>query len=56
MTKTKILNNLGQPNQVKIGTEIIETVDNIIYLGQLITFQNQMEKEVNQRIASAWSK
>ncbi len=56
LTKTKILNNSGQPNQVKIGGETIKTVDNIIYLGQLITFQYQTEKEANRRIALAWSK
>ncbi len=37
LTKTKILNISGQPNQVKIGGEAIEAVDNIIYLGHLIT-------------------
>ncbi len=56
LTKTKILNNSGQPNKIKIGGETIETVDNIIYLGQLITFQNHTDKEVNRRIALAWSK
>jgi len=31
-------------------------VDSIIYLGQLISFDNQSEKEINRRIALAWKK
>ncbi len=53
LTKTKILNIPGQPNQVKV---VWETIEAVIYLGQLIISQNQMEKEVDRRIALAWSK
>ncbi len=50
LTKTKILNSSGQPNQVKIGGEIIETVDNIIYLGKLVTFLNQSRRRSTKEL------
>ncbi len=37
--KTKILSNKDSPFKITIGNETKEKVDNIIYLGQLISFQ-----------------
>ena len=56
LSKTKVLSNSNENTQIKIGGTILEKVDSIIYLGQLISFENQSEKEINRRIAIAWGK
>jgi len=51
--KNKILTNTEDKIQIKIGGTPLENVDSITYLGQLISFQNQSEKEINRRIVLA---
>jgi len=56
LSKTKILSNETNKKEIKIDETPLETTDKIIYLGQLISFQNQTENEVSRRIAIAWKK
>ena len=53
MKKTKIMTN-GVKKPIKIENEEIEYIDEYIYLGQLISFENKSEKEITRRISSAW--
>lgn len=55
-TKTKLMTNSDQKNTIRINSEEIEYVSEYIYLGQLISFDNGLEKEINRRINKAWSK
>ncbi len=52
--KTKIITK----SKNFIGTEIsgIEIVEKTTYLGQIISFENWGEKEVNTRISKTWKK
>ncbi len=56
MSTTKILTNLGLNQPIKIGNQEIEIINNVIYLGQTISFQNQNKKEIDKRLAIGWSK
>ncbi len=51
ISKTKILANTQQHQKIKIKGQEIEIVDSIIYLGQTMSFQNQVGKEINRRVA-----
>ncbi|KAJ8726613.1 hypothetical protein PYW07_001311 [Mythimna separata] len=54
-SKTKIITN-GEYQDVIIENAKIEFVDDYVYLGQLVSFENCIEKEINRRIALAWRK
>ncbi len=54
--KTKILTNSGTQKSIIIENQVIKQAENVIYLGQLISFQNQADKEINRRLAIAWNK
>lgn len=57
--KTKILTKEipeASKTKIKIGKDDIEIVDNTIYLGQTISFENSTEKEIHRRINLAWRK
>ncbi len=45
--KKKIISNLSKQKEIKIEGETIEIMDSVIYLGQTISFQNEMDKEIN---------
>ena len=52
-SKTKIMTN-GTPSTISImGTEI-QYVEEYIYLGQIVSFTQRMEKEIKRRIAQSW--
>ncbi len=51
--KTKILGRREKKN-IRVGEETIEEVDEIVYLGQLLSFQKRREKEVKERIKEGW--
>ncbi len=55
-TKTKILTNSGTQKSIILENQVIEQAENVIYLGQPISFQNQADKEINRRLAIAWNK
>ena len=50
LSKTKIFSNENNQKPIKIGETCLERTDKIIYLGQLISLQNQTENEVKRRI------
>ena len=52
-SKTKVLTNDAE-GQMIVDNANIEFVTQYIYLGQTISFQNSMDKEIDRRIASAW--
>lgn len=54
--KTKILTNEKIPNSVRIENNTIEIVEQTIYLGQLISLENNTRKEIQRRIVLAWNK
>ena len=56
LSKTKILSNEKNPKLIKIGETLLENTEKIIYLGQLISFQDQTEIEIKRRIAIAWKR
>ncbi len=57
--KTKILSNTrggGENAGLIIGDQKIEEVEEIKYLGQIISFKKNINLELNARIASTWKK
>jgi len=56
LSKTKILNNEKDSKTIKIVETFLENTEKIIYLGQLISLQEQTEAEVIRKIAIAWKK
>lgn len=54
-SKTKIITN-GNKKQVIVGTNVIEYVNDYVYLGQMVSFQKCTSNEVQRRIAIAWKR
>ena len=54
--KTKILANTTESYHIECKGKKKEKVQEIIYLGQLITFEERTEREVKRRIILAWKK
>ena len=56
--KSKILSNKNNKNvkSIKIIEQEMDIVEETIYLGQLITFEDKTEKEVERRISLGWKK
>ncbi len=52
--KTKILGGWGEKKNITVREETIEEVDEIVYLGQLLSFQKRREKEIKERIKKGW--
>lgn len=52
-TKTKLMSN-GPQTAILIDGETLAYVNEYTYLGQLISFQDKMEKELRRRICLAW--
>lgn len=55
LTKTKIMSN-STNIEIKIKDEVIEYVQEYIYLGQLISQEDCMQKEIERRIANTWKR
>lgn len=55
LTKTKIMSN-STNIEIKINDEVIEYVQVYIYLGQLISQEDCMQKEIERRIANTWKR
>ncbi|CAH2097429.1 unnamed protein product [Euphydryas editha] len=53
--KTKLLTN-SIPVNIIINGQKLEYVKEYVYLGQIISFNYQMSKELDKRIATAWKK
>lgn len=52
-SKTKVMTNSTQ-DMITVDGELIEYVDEYIYLGQIVSFQDRQGKEVERRIQNAW--
>ena len=44
----------SQPTAIKVESAELQYVEDYTYLGQLIGFKNNMDKELKRRIALAW--
>ena len=54
-TKTKAMTNKDE-TPIQVGTETLKYVDEYVYLGQSVSFQENNEKEIKTRISLAWRK
>jgi hypothetical protein len=54
-TKTMVMTNSKEVN-ISINNNPIGNVDEYVYLGQIISFSDQMTKEIDKRIANDWKK
>ncbi|CAH2097703.1 unnamed protein product [Euphydryas editha] len=54
-SKTKLLTN-SIPVNIIINGQKLEYVKEYVYLGQIISFNDQMSKELDKRIATGWKK
>lgn len=54
-TKTKIMTNRDEI-AIKIDSENIEYVKDYIYLGQIISFKDQTDSEIDKRVSCAWKR
>ena len=56
MNKTKVMfNPLCTKEQIVVGTQIVEEVGEYTYLGQIITFNKDIDKEIKRRIILGWA-
>ena len=56
MKKTKVMfNSFAQPLQIKIGDEVLECVDEYVYLGQTVQTTPGHDYEIKRRIGMGWS-
>ncbi|GBP19570.1 Putative uncharacterized transposon-derived protein F52C9.6 [Eumeta japonica] len=53
--KTKVMTN-GNKSSIKVGDSEIDYVDEYIYLGQLISPQDNINKEIKRRVANNWKR
>uniref|UniRef100_A0A2A4J025 Reverse transcriptase domain-containing protein n=1 Tax=Heliothis virescens TaxID=7102 RepID=A0A2A4J025_HELVI len=53
LEKTKAMTN-GKPDPVLVNNQIIEYVNEYVYLGQIISPQDLSNKEIDRRIGNAW--
>lgn len=54
--KSKILSIYAKPSKIMAENRELETISEIVYLGQLIALENKTDKEMNRRITLAWKK
>ncbi|KAG7311380.1 hypothetical protein JYU34_002422 [Plutella xylostella] len=54
-TKTKIMTNYTQIPVIANGKQL-EYVEDYVYLGQVISFQNRLDKEIDRRVNMGWKK
>ncbi|CAF4908416.1 unnamed protein product [Pieris macdunnoughi] len=53
--KTKVMTN-SIKTEIKVNGKILEYVEEYVYLGQIISHEDQMFKEIHKRIANGWRK
>ncbi|KAG7301234.1 hypothetical protein JYU34_014132 [Plutella xylostella] len=54
--KTKVMYNTAEILQIQLEGETLETVNDFIYLGRSLSFQNNESEEINRRIANTWKR
>ncbi|XP_063382894.1 uncharacterized protein LOC134669316 [Cydia fagiglandana] len=52
--ETQVMTNSKERSSVEVDGQIIHYVDEYIYLGQLVSFSNRQDKEVERRVQNAW--
>ncbi len=52
-TKSKFMSN-KRKEELKLGGVVIESVEEIEYLSQMISFKNRCEQEMNKKIQKEW--
>jgi len=52
-TKTMVMGSADIESQLVVGTSVIENVREFVYLGSLLTWDNDCSKEITRRIAKA---
>ncbi|KAJ2950316.1 hypothetical protein O0L34_g11682 [Tuta absoluta] len=52
-SKTKVMTN-STKRKVEVEGQEIQYVDEYIYLGQIVSFQNRQDKEIDRRIENSW--
>ena len=56
MSKTKVMfNPYSIKEQIVVGEQVVQEVEEYNYLGQTITFNKDMGKEIKRRISLAWA-
>ena len=55
-TKSCILTNSSEKQEIEIENQKIDYVEEVIYLGLKIAIKNRTQKEVDRRITIAWKK
>lgn len=56
LTKTKVMSNSSQTESITVNDEEIEYVKEYVYLGQLISTEECMQKEIERRITNTWKR
>ena len=55
MKKTKVIfNDHIITKEIKIGNDIVEHVEEYVYLGQLVTMKSGKTDEIRRRIEAGW--
>lgn len=54
LAKTKVLSNISNLGEIKLGGMVIEKVQDYRYLDQIISFENKIEKELKVRRGNSW--
>lgn len=56
ITKTKVMSNSSQKIAISVNNQQLEYVSEYIYLGQLVSTTECMQKELERRIANTWKR
>ncbi|XP_041985051.1 uncharacterized protein LOC121737438 [Aricia agestis] len=56
ISKTKAMTNSSKTHEIIVNMQKIEYVNEYIYLGQLISPNKTMDKEIDRRIANTWKR
>ncbi len=54
LAKTKVMSKKDYLQHVQINNNNIETVKKYTYLGQILSFDNKIEKEIKVRTTKGW--
>ena len=54
-TETLVFGKQGVCDNIRLNTHVIKNVDQFLYLGSLMTWNNDISKEINRRIGKAQS-
>ncbi|XP_061723667.1 uncharacterized protein LOC133529882 [Cydia pomonella] len=52
--KTQVMTNSRNRRSIDVDGQSIQYVDEYIYLGQLVSFSNRQDKEIERRVQNAW--